>query len=147
MLFDTVFWEEANMALVLEWSCPPYLWARLRPIAPEMRRKPTPAEKRLWEELRNRKLRGYRFRRQNAIDRFIVDFYCAEASLVVEVDGEIHQFSVEEDAIRQEYLESRGLQVIRFTNDQVLQQLPTVLTRITGILETPASEHNDAIPT
>ena len=61
-----------------------------------MRCEPTPSEKRLWQKLRQKQLLGFKFRRQQAIDRFIVDFYCAKARLVVEVDGGIHDYTQEE---------------------------------------------------
>src|SRR5262245_18256186 len=73
---------------------------------------------------------GVKFRRQHGIDKFIVDFYCHEARLIIEVDGFIHEYSVEEDAIRQEYLEGLGFRVIRFTNDDVLNTLENVIGRI-----------------
>ncbi|NMC79440.1 MAG: DUF559 domain-containing protein [Chloroflexi bacterium] len=99
-----------------------------------MRHNPTPEEDRLWQALRNKQLTGAKFRRQHAIDRFIVDFYCAEARLVVEVDGPIHQYSQEEDATRQEFLESQGLRVLRFSNDQINQDVETVLEQIAAAL-------------
>ncbi len=95
-----------------------------------MRHVPTPAEHQLWQRLRNRRVYNAKFRRQHAIDRFIVDFYCAEARLIVEVDGVIHDYTQEEDAIRQEFLESLGLEVIRFTNGEVLQSLDGGVERI-----------------
>lgn len=64
-----------------------------------MRQTPTLEEDMLWQKLRNRGLLGYKFRCQHAIDRFIVDFYCAEARLFAEVDGPVHQYTHEEDAI------------------------------------------------
>ena len=100
-----------------------------------MRKEPTPAEKRLWQQLRGNRL-GVRFRRQHAIDRFIVDFYSRAASLVIEVDGSIHQYSEAEDAVRQEFLQSLGLRVIRFTNDEIEHEIDAVLSQIaTGIAE------------
>jgi len=117
------------------WYTPPHLWEKLKPLAREMRRNPTPAEKKLWQHLRRRQLLGYKFRRQHAIDRFIVDFYCQEAKLVVEVDGPIHQYTPQEDAIRREFLESLGLRVIRFTNEQVLSNIESVLEAIASALQ------------
>ena len=112
------------------WHTPPDLWKKLKPVARQMRHQPTPEEKTLWQCLRGRQLAGLRFRRQHAIDRFIVDFYCAEARLVIEVDGPIHQYSQEQDGLRQEFLESRGLRVLRFTNDEVAGSVERVLARI-----------------
>lgn len=106
------------------------LWDKLKPLAREMRKEPTPAENALWQRLRGKQVLGYKFRRQHPIDRFIVDFYCTEARLVVEVDGPVHDYTQEEDAIRTEFIESLGLRVIRFNNDDVLQQIDTVLERI-----------------
>ncbi|MEA3345370.1 MAG: type ISP restriction/modification enzyme [Chloroflexota bacterium] len=79
-------------------------------------------------------LLGFKFRRQHAIDRFIVDFYCSKAHLVVEVEGPIHQYTEEEDAIRQEFLESLGFRVLRFTNDEVNNALDSVTERIAAAL-------------
>ncbi len=108
----------------------PELWTKLAPLARQMRHEPTPAEARLWHHLRDRKVAGAKFRRQYAIERFILDFYAAQESLVVEVDGEYHQYTGEEDAIRQEYLESLGLRMVRVTNREVMENLEGVLTWI-----------------
>nr|MDZ8286991.1 endonuclease domain-containing protein [Nostoc sp. ChiSLP01] len=117
------------------WQTPYELWKKLKPLARQMRREPTPAEKLLWQKLRHKQVLGFKFRRQQAIDRFIVDFYCYEARLVVEVDGEIHDYTQQEDAIRQEFLESLGLQVVRFRNEDVLERMEGVLEDIAGYLE------------
>jgi very-short-patch-repair endonuclease len=85
------------------WRTKPDLWEKLKPLAHEKRHKPTEAEKQLWKYLKRRQLKDFIFRRQHHIGPFIVDFYCYEASLIVEVDGEIHQYKPEEDKIRQEY--------------------------------------------
>ncbi len=115
----------------------PELWRKLKPLAREMRHEPTIAERHLWLHLRSQQ-HGFKFRRQHAIDRFIVDFYCSEAQLLVEVDGSIHQYSIEEDAMRQEFLESQGLRVNRFTNDEVLRDGQRVIAAITQALnQTP----------
>lgn len=100
------------------------------PLARQHRHEPTPAEDRLWKRLRNRQLAGIKFRRQHTIERFIVDFYSAEAWLVVEVDGEIHEYTKEEDSIRQAYLESAGLRVLRFSNELVITDMEFVLKQI-----------------
>jgi very-short-patch-repair endonuclease len=108
----------------------PELWKKLKPLVRQKRRAPTPAEKVLWQRLRDHRLAGSQFRRQHAIGRFIVDFYCAQARLVIEVDGPIHNGTPEEDAARQDYLERLELRVIRFTNDDVLDRTEDVLKRI-----------------
>lgn len=97
----------------------------------ELRRDMTPAEKILWQELRANKL-GVHFRRQQVIAGFIVDFYCHSASLVIEVDGSIHdvQEQKENDIEREKALKEMGLRIIRFRNEDVGMHLPTVLKRI-----------------
>ncbi|MBP8973052.1 MAG: endonuclease domain-containing protein [Anaerolineae bacterium] len=108
----------------------PQLWEKLKPLAQQMRHTPTLAEEVLWQQLRNRRVQGAKFRRQYAIERFIVDFVCLERQLVIEVDGNIHKRQQEVDAIRQEFLEAQGFQVLRFANDEVLQSLDSVLNVI-----------------
>ncbi len=78
---------------------PPDLWAKLKPLARQKRHDPTPAEEALWQRLRNRQIAGIKFRRQHTIDRFIVDFYSADANLVIEVDGPVHEYTPAEDSI------------------------------------------------
>lgn len=106
------------------------LWEKLKPLARQMRHDPTLAEERLWKELRGKRLGGYKFRRQHPIDRFIADFYCHEARLIIEVDGPVHDYTPEQDAVRQAYLESLGLRVLRFANDDVLSEMDGVVERI-----------------
>jgi very-short-patch-repair endonuclease len=122
---------------VSDWHTNPGLWKKLKPVARQMRKEPTQAEDIMWQHLRDRQLLGFKFRRQHSIERFIVDFYCSEASLVIEIDGSIHQYTKEEDAIRQEYIESYGLRLLRFTNDEVLNNLDSVLNRIAEELGKP----------
>lgn len=102
----------------------------IRARARELRRPQTPAESRLWARLRNRQLGGFKFRRQHPIGRFIVDFYCVEARLVVEIDGDSHLDQVEYDAGRTVWLSEQGNSVIRFTNQEIHQQLDAVLEAI-----------------
>jgi very-short-patch-repair endonuclease len=106
------------------------IWSRIKPVARQNRQAPTDAEARLWDSLRGSRLEGLRFRRQHAIDPFIVDFYCARAKLVIEVDGPIHRSSVEQDQARQEDLNRRGLTVIRFSNEEVMNSIDSVVDRI-----------------
>jgi very-short-patch-repair endonuclease len=73
---------------------------------------------------------GAKFRRQHAIDRYVADFYCPKVGLVVELDGPIHDSQAVADAQRQAYIESLGLRVLRFTNNDVLHNLPKVLETI-----------------
>jgi 5-methyltetrahydrofolate--homocysteine methyltransferase len=81
----------------------------------------------LWQELRARRLNGYKFRRQHPINRFIADFCCLERMLIVEIDGPVHQDQSERDAERTATLEGFGFRVLRFTNNQVEQNMVAVL--------------------
>ena len=96
-----------------------------------LRKRSTTAEKMLWQKLRNRRLRGLKFRRQTPIKPYIVDFYCPEKLLVIEVDGSWHYFRSRYDARRTAYLETLGLKVIRFRNGQIREHLGWVLETIT----------------
>jgi leucyl-tRNA synthetase len=103
-----------------------------------MRKNPTKAEAKLWEALRNRNLDS-KFRIQHPISRYIVDFVCLEKELIVEVDGEIHQYQLNEDAERQLLLEQKkGYTVIRFTNDEVLNDIDEVVYKIETALNSPS---------
>src|SRR5260221_2218105 len=126
--------EIENVDNVLLHQALPKLWEKLKPLARQMRSEPTPAEVALWERLRGRKVAGCKFRRQHAIGKFIVDFYCLEKQLVVEVDGPIHEYTQEEDAVRQEFLESLGLKVVRVSNDEVFGGMEGGIGGIVGKL-------------
>jgi very-short-patch-repair endonuclease len=104
-----------------------------------MRKKPTYAEDALWQRLRKQGVSGCKFRRQHPVDRFVVDFYAAQARLVIEVDGSVHDLTPEEDALRQELIEALGLRVLRFSNDEVLQHIGAVVRRIEEALRTSGS--------
>lgn len=98
--------------------------------AKELRQNMTKAEKVLWKELRANRLNGWHFRRQQIIGAFFADFYCHAAALVIEVDGEIHQTQQEYDQERTELIRDYGIEVIRFQNKEIFQQLPQVLEKI-----------------
>ncbi len=83
----------------------------------------------MWKELRAKKL-GVRFRRQQVIQGFIVDFYCHKAGLVIEVDGDIHDLQEEEDERREKVLSALGLRIVRFRNDEITKNLSTVVEKI-----------------
>jgi len=104
--------------------------------AKELRREMTPAEKHLWQEVRAKKL-GVRFRRQQIIAGFIVDFYCHKSALVVEVDGDIHDLQQEEDARREKVLCEMGLRILRVGNDEVLKNLSMVVGKIKEMVLLP----------
>jgi len=105
--------------------------------AQEMRKKPTKAEKCLWEQIRKLRNDGYPFRRQHPIDFYIADFYCHKLRLVIEVDGEIHfnEAAFEHDDGRTGELERLGVKVIRFTNKQVINNPDLVLIQIKDYIE------------
>ncbi len=131
---EVLAWAEKER----RWLTPTELWDKLKPLARQMRHEATPAEDALWELLRNRKFEGLKFRRQHTIDRFIADFYCAEANLIVEVDGDIHQYTQEEDSLRTAFLESQGMRVIRVQNEDVLRKPEPVLSMLRNVLAQPS---------
>ncbi|HET6913522.1 MAG TPA: endonuclease domain-containing protein [Rhodanobacteraceae bacterium] len=107
------------------------------PRARSLRQSMTDAEARLWLLLRGRHTTGFKFRRQFPIDRYVADFACLEAKLVVEVDGGQHNDRIEEDAARTRCLESNGFRVLRFWNDEVLKNSEQVLQVIWDALHHP----------
>jgi very-short-patch-repair endonuclease len=106
---------------------------QISPHAARLRREMTDTERIVWEHLRNRQLEGFKFRRQASIGPYVVDFLCAERSLIVEIDGGQH--SVERDAARSEYLEAQGYCILRFWNHDVFESLEGVLQTIVGALK------------
>jgi len=99
----------------------------------ELRKAATPAERLLWDHLRNRKLNGLKFRRQHPIDKFVVDFYCHEKKLVIELDGDVHDIKVnkEYDEARTAMLAGLDIYVLRFKNEEVIDKIEIVLKKIT----------------
>jgi very-short-patch-repair endonuclease len=94
-------------------------------------------EKRIWARLRAKQINGHKFRRQYSIGNFIVDFYCPEAKLAIEIDGDSH-FSDKQslyDVARQKYIESKGIHFLRFTNKDIIENAEGVLVRITESLK------------
>jgi very-short-patch-repair endonuclease len=104
-----------------------------------LRKSETKSEKVLWEYLSSNKVQGFKFRRQHPISQFIVDFYCHELKLVIEVDGEIHNRpeNKEYDEIRTNELERLGLTILRFTNDEIDNNIEKVLKTITEAISPP----------
>ncbi len=104
----------------------------VRARAKELRKEQTPAERMLWRVLRQRAVNGLKFRRQHPLDGLVLDFFCPEVALCVELDGGIHDTDEqrERDAVHTEHLAARGLRVIRFRNEEVLTDMPSVLRRI-----------------
>ena len=105
---------------------------KLKDLAQEMRNNPTDAEKHLWYYLKGDKLLGLDFHRQKPIENFIVDFYCNKISLVIEVDSGYHDglYMLKKDGDIDLVLYNWGITVIRFTNDEVLNQTYDVVTKI-----------------
>lgn len=95
------------------------------------------AAQRLWAHLRSGQLDGHRFRRQQPLGPYILDFYCATARLVIELDGPIHDTQREYDRERDAYLAAHGLRVLRFTNDAILNDLDGVLRTIRQAMAPP----------
>ncbi|GIW71093.1 MAG: hypothetical protein KatS3mg102_0635 [Planctomycetota bacterium] len=106
--------------------------------ARELRKEQTEAEAVLWRRLRRRQLEGWKFRRQHPVGPYVVDFVCLARHLVVEVDGGQHIERAEFDRRRSRFLQSRGLRVLRFWNNEVLGQLEAVLETIRQALLQPA---------
>lgn len=101
----------------------------LKPLARQLRKQPTKAEKRLWRQLRSKQIAGVQFYRQKPLQSYIVDFYCAAAKLVIEVDGDSHfnDEQIQYDSDRTKKLEDMGLRVLQFTNQEVLREMEGVL--------------------
>jgi very-short-patch-repair endonuclease len=111
--------------------------AEIAHAARDLRRRETDAEALLWQQFRGRRLMGRKFRRQHPVGPFVLDFFCDDARLVVEVDGGVHREpdQRERDAQRQEALEGLGLTVLRFRNEEVVFEVEQVLEQIRSHLE------------
>lgn len=104
-------------------------------VARQLRKSPTPAEKVLWEKLRNRKLGGLKFVRQHPFGRYVADFYCAELKFIIELEGSVHEDTLQKeyDDQRLEELKIRGMTVLRFKNHEILNNAEKVLKKIMGM--------------
>jgi very-short-patch-repair endonuclease len=98
--------------------------------AQQLRTTPTDAEIRLWSRLRGKQIERFRFRRQQPIGPYVVDFFCPAAKLVIEVDGGQHATREAEDAARSRWIEARGYRVLRFWNNDVLANTDGVVAAI-----------------
>jgi very-short-patch-repair endonuclease len=119
--------------------------------ARRLRKDETQAEKRLWEQLRNRTLDGHKFVRQSPVGPYISDFMCREAKLIVEADGATHATpaELEHDRIRTHDLEAQGYRVLRFQNDEIINGMDEVLTIIRSALAhvpSPPPSRRDGSP-
>ena len=115
------------------------MYFRAKPVTLEtarlLRRRMTYSESLLWEKLKGKQLLGLRFRRQHPIDIFIVDFYCHEAKLVIELDGGIHMDQIEYDDGREADIEKFNIKIIRFTNDEVNNNIEDVIQKIESVIK------------
>ena len=122
----------------LFFNAPPHIIA----TAKRLRNRMTPAEKKLWYEMRGKKIGGLKFRRQHPIYFYIADFYCHAIKLVVEVDGPIHNSDkqYEYDENRAAVMKDFGITTLRFTNDEVLYNTDAVIKRIEDAGHPPAPQ-------
>ena len=103
--------------------------------AKRLRGSPTDSEQVLWQELRSRQVGGARFRRQHPIERFVVDFFCPEFRLVIEVDGDVHAFKRREDEARDAERRRRGFRVLRVPSVDVFESIDGVCMEIERAIE------------
>ncbi len=105
---------------------------KLQPLARELRKNMTDAEKLFWSRTKRKQISGFQFYRQKIIEGYIVDFYCPTAKLVIEIDGGQHYSEKEQrnDEVRDQRLASLGLKVLRFSNLEVLQNIEGVLEQV-----------------
>jgi very-short-patch-repair endonuclease len=112
-----------------------YYDPKLKELSRELRKKKVLSEVLLWNSLKGRKMLGCQFARQKPIGHYIVDFYCPELRLVIEIDGESHRERIQEDMHRQKDLEAMGLEVLRFADRKVKRDISNVLRGIEGWIE------------
>jgi len=121
-------------------------------VARKMRHDQTPAETALWAAIRGRQLAGLKFHRQQVIGPFIADFYDATTRLVIEIDGDIHDYQADGDGARTRLFENYGYEVLRFKNELVINSFENVLNqikyvgfeRISDLIPSHQREHDDA---
>ena len=108
-------------------------------LARRLRGRSTGAEETLWVCLRNRRMFGAKFRRQHPLGRYIADFYCHEARLAIELEGHIHNAKdqKEYDRVREQIIRQQGIELLRFTNEELTNQLDGVLSIISKALNSP----------
>ncbi len=111
-----------------------------RDFARQLRQNSTDAERRLWSRLRDRRFSAYKFRRQAPVGEYIADFICYERRLIIELDGGQHYIRPDHDRKRDAWLRDQGFQVLRFPDNLLFKQLPTVLEVIWRALEAPPHE-------
>ena len=129
----TTVFQKKSESNKYDWmTADPILYGKLKEYAKKHRDNPTKAELIIWEFLKSKQLEKFKFRRQHIIGQYIADFVCLDRMLVIEIDGKIHQLpdNKESDEIRTQWLESKGFKVIRFTNDEVINETDKVLSQI-----------------
>ena len=104
-------------------------------FARTLRKEQTSEEKKVWKVLRGRRFCNLKFRRQHDIEGFIVDFYCHELRLAIEIDGKVHEKQIEYDKLRQMIIEAEGHRIIRASNDEVNKDMNILLERIRVMME------------
>jgi len=110
-----------------------YYNPKLKPLARKLRNNSTMSEILLWEELKGRKMKGYQFLRQKPIGEYIVDFFCSQLKLVIEIDGDSHnKGNYKYDLKRQKWLESIDLTILRFDDIDVKKDMKNVLMSVEG---------------
>ena len=119
---------------------------KLKTRARELRRRMTKAEIRLWKAIKGKQLEGYDFDRQRPIDEYIVDFYCKELNLAIEVDGMTHDFKEEKDRKRQKRLELLGVRFVRFWDSEVKNDLTGCLDKLRAWIREHAAEPTPRSP-
>lgn len=120
---------------------------KLKEIARQLRNNSTLSEILLWRHLKGKQMRGYDFDRQKPIDNYIVDFFCNELMLAIEIDGISHEHKFSDDEIRQKKLESLGIRFLRFTDWDVKRDIEAIVTSIRNwILEHTNRSLNEVNP-
>jgi very-short-patch-repair endonuclease len=109
---------------------------RVKQIARMLRNNMTLAEILLWNQLKNKQLFGFDFHRQKPIDEFVVDFFCPKLLLAIEIDGDSHEGKLEKDSRRQRDIEKFGVRFLRFSDEEVKQNLDDVIDAIANWMET-----------
>jgi very-short-patch-repair endonuclease len=109
---------------------------KLKALSRKLRNNSTPGEIKLWTEvLRAKKMRGYQFLRQYAIDNYIADFACRKLKLIIELDGYSHEFKYESDQQRDQRLKELGYSIIRFEEKEIFSDLDNVIRRIEQFID------------
>jgi very-short-patch-repair endonuclease len=114
-----------------------------KPIRKKLRNNATAAEKLLWSHLKHSQLGGYKFRRQQGIAKYVVDFYCSQYKLAVEIDGATHSTpeEIQNDHVRQEFIEREGVHFLRFSNADVFENMDWVLETIAEDVKRQIQNH------